>query len=399
MPINPIKEQRISNKKYIIGYYSKNPEFREKLKMSLTSEQLPYEVVDLSELDTDTLKIYLSIADEVIFDKSVPDDLSNILKNLKLFIRIISIEDIEKITDFIKERSNPVLELKKEKTFENEKDLRFIMQIVSILENKDPYTKDHSARVAKYSLAIAEEFFSSQYDDLYGTTTTKDSEEYERFKHNYVVQKMNLTMLSAWAHDIGKNSIAQSLLSKDSKLTGDEYDIIKMHADFGATMIRKLLGNEELAEIIENHHERIDGHGYHNLTEFSDISKIIAIADAFDSMTTARSYTTKIDDVPSKSKLRTVEEAINELQVSSHEYFDLDENRISHQLDTRLTDILVKILKKELSLLKENKNEGILLLTGGLDEKGFLKAGFWDDLTQEYVKDSSVSNSSPRFLK
>lgn len=399
MPINPIKEQRKISKKYNIGCYSTNNNFFEKLESALTSSGMQFELTNLNDLDNEILNLYLSVSDEVIFENEIPENISENLENLKLFYRVIGLKDIEKSISQIQDRSKLILELKKEKTFDREKDLKFIMQIVNILENKDPYTKDHSARVAKYSLAIGEEFFSSQYDELYGNTKNQNTEEYNKMKNNYVVQKMNLTMLSAWAHDIGKNSIAQSLLNKNSKLTEDEYDIMKMHADFGANMIRKILGDEEFAEIIENHHERIDGRGYHKLEEFSDISKIIAISDSFDAMTTTRNYTTKNQEVEDKSKLKTVEEAINELQVSSHLHFDIEKNMMSQQLDTTLTQIFVNILKRDLNLLKEGKIDEVKLLSGGLDENGFLKAGFWDDKTQEYSKDMSVSGSLPNFIK
>lgn len=397
MPINPIKEQRKNSKKYVIGCYSNSPEFKDTLQNSLNSIGTEFEIIDLNNLANEALNLYLSVLDEAIFEEKVPENMSQILTDLKLFIRVNSLNDIDNLIKPIQDRSNIILELKKEKSFEYEKDLKFIMQIVNILENKDPYTKDHSARVAKYSLAIGEEYFKNQYDELYGND--KENSQYEKMKNKYVVQKLNLTMLSSWAHDIGKNSIAKNLLDKDSKLTEQEYDIMKLHADFGANMIRKILGDEEFAEIIENHHERIDGYGYHNLTEFSDIAKIIAISDSFDAMTTARNYTTKNEDNSDKAKLKTVEEAINELQVSSHLHFDLDTNRMSQQLDTTLTQIFVNILKRDLSLIKDGKTNKARLLSSGLDEKGFLKAGFWNDKTQEYSKDMSVSNSLPNLLK
>ena len=397
MQINPIKEQRKIAKKYIIGCYSAKNEFKEKLENSLNSCGIQFELINLNNLNDETLRLYLSVLDEGIFEKKIPENISKILSELKLFVRVTSLNDIDNITPSIEDRSNLVLNLKKEKNFEYEKDLKFIMQIVNILENKDPYTKDHSARVAKYSLAISEEFFENKYDELYGNT--KNQEKYDELKHNYVVQKMNLTMLTAWAHDIGKNSIAKDLLEKDSKLTEEEYDIMKLHADFGANMIRKILGDEEFAEIIENHHERIDGCGYHNLTEFSDISKIIAIADSFDAMTTTRNYTTKNENNSDKSQLKTVEEAINELQVSSHLHFDIETTKMSQQLDTTLTQIFVNILKKDLDLIKDGKTGETRLISSGIDEKGYLKAGFWNDKTQEYSQDKSVSDSLPHLIQ
>ena len=72
---------------------------------------------------------------------------------------------------------------------------------------------------------------------------------------------------------------------------------------------------------------------------------------------------------------------------------------MSQQLDTNLTNIFVKELKKELRLIKEGKTNEVVLLAGGIDENGFLKAGFWDDKTQEYSQDKSVSDQLPNFKK
>lgn len=396
---NPIKEKRNLSNKYTIGYYSINNQFESELQAALNNISTNIELVNLTNLDEDSLKLYLSSLDEVIFDSSIQNNVSQIANDLNVYTRTTDLKDLSKILENIEERSKLTISLKKEKNFGQEKDLKFIMQIVSILENKDPYTKDHSARVAKYALAIGNEYFEEKYDELYGNLKEQNPEQFEKKQHEFVVENLNLTMLAAWSHDIGKNSIAQNLINKDSKLTESEYDLMKMHADFGAEMVRKIIGNEPLAEAIENHHERIDGFGYHNLTEFSDIAKIIAIADSFDSMTTTRPYTTKLENVPSKSKLKTVQEAITELQISSHPHYDLDENRMSQQLDTTLTDIFVRILKRDLTLIQDGKNNEAKILTSGIDNIGFLKTGFWDDKTQEYIPDQSVLNSMPNLFK
>ncbi len=420
MGFNPIKEQRKISKKYIIGYYSSDSDFEKKLKEHLSSFDITIELININSLQDDTLNLIFPTLDELIIDSEPSDRLTQLLQKtetMKPFCRLLGITNIKQLeqfkdldieshksTDFsllsnsIVSRSKLVLSLKSQSNSSREKDLRFIMQLVSILENKDPYTKDHSARVAKYSVAIAEEYFTQHFEDLYGSTKTENPEIYEESKHKYVINQMNLTMLAAWAHDLGKNSIASDLLSKDSILTKSEYDIVKMHTDFGAQMIRKLLGDEELAEAIENHHERIDGNGYHSKEEFSDVAKIIAIADSFDAMTTTRPYTTKVDDGQEKKKIKTLSEAITELQICSHYHMDIETNRMSQQLDTTMSDIFVKLLKKELELIQDGKTDKVTLLAGGLDENGYLKAGFWDDKTQLYSKDLSVSDYKPNLL-
>lgn len=420
MQFNPIQEQRKIAKKYKIGYYSDNNNFENSLQTSLTSLDTQVELINLQDLTPDTLKLYSTVLDEVIIDSnSIPENLIDFLKNSKPFSRLISINiegnikealigvefekldklDFDILSSRIQERYKLILELKKLKVSSKETNLKFIMQLVSILENKDPYTKDHSARVAKYSEIIAKSYFPEHFDELYSNKNIENSEQYEQNKHEYVVEKTNLCMLTAWAHDIGKTSIGANLLNKDSKLTNSEYNIIKMHADFGAEMIRKILGDEEFAEIIENHHERIDGQGYHHLEEFPDISKIIAIADSFDAMTTTRPYTTKTENANNKNKLKTLEEAIMELQICSHLHMDLENSKMSHQLDTTMTDIFVQILKRELNLLKEGKLDEVQLFKEGLDENGYIKAGYWNDRTQLYNQDKNVSDYYPKFMK
>jgi HD-GYP domain-containing protein (c-di-GMP phosphodiesterase class II) len=339
--------------------------------LELKNEKI--KLINLNEMSEDLQALYISILDEIILDncdlqkalnpalnlskpylRNLSDD-KNISSLPNLEFEINDSGDFGKLAKTINARANLVIDFKKLQTSEKEKNLKFIMQLVSILENKDPYTKDHSARVAKYSTAIAMQYFPLLFDEQHENLKEENLKLYEDLKHSFVVNKVNLTMLVAWAHDIGKNSIATNLLSKDTTLSKDEKEIIKLHADFGASMIRKILGDEEFAEAIENHHERIDGFGYHKLTEFSDIAKIIAIADSFDAMTTSRPYTTKLEDSTNKQKLKTLPEAINELQVASHLHFDTNESRMSQQLDTKMTDILVKELKKELSLIKERK--------------------------------------------
>jgi len=404
-------------KNILYGYLIDNTEFKKELSNILKNIGSTAELIDLNSLTEDELKLYFSVLDEVVINSSnIPQSLLENLQNSKPFLRLIdnnnikpSLNDIEteysenitpeELANRISYRKKLVTELKKEKTSENEKNLKFIMQLVSILEDKDPYTRDHSARVAKYALAIAEPYFSNLYDTIYEKNKEISEEQFEKQKHEFIVSQMNLTMLVAWAHDIGKNSIATNLLNKDSKLTVTEYDMIKMHTDFGAQMIRRLLGDEDLAEAIENHHERIDGNGYHKLEEFSDIAKIIAIADSFDAMTTTRPYTTKLENESKKNKLKTIPEAINELQISSHLHLDIEKNIMSQQLDTTMTDIFVKILKRDLALINEGNSNDVTVLKDGLDENGYIKSGYWDDKTQLYVQDKNMSQYSPKLYQ
>ncbi len=142
-----------------------------------------------------------------------------------------------------------------------------IYALVEMMEKRDNYTAGHSQRVAKYSVLVAKELGFSK-DDI------------------------DLIFRAAMLHDIGKMDIPDALLLKPDTLSDDEYDLIKNHSRFGYEFLNH--GPfQELSEIVLHHHERYDGKGYPDNLKANNIprmSQIISIADAFDAMTTNRSY-------------------------------------------------------------------------------------------------------------
>ena len=141
--------------------------------------------------------------------------------------------------------------------------------VIATIELKDPYTKGHSERVAQYAhmLAIA---------------TGKYSKE-----------ELNAFYYACLLHDIGKVNIPDHILMKPGKLTKEEYEIIKTHPEVGAEAIMKVNGIEDGIDIIKSHHERWDGKGYPEQLSGQDIpylARVVSIADAFDAMTSSRSY-------------------------------------------------------------------------------------------------------------
>ncbi|SOC36482.1 HD-GYP domain-containing protein [Ureibacillus acetophenoni] len=141
--------------------------------------------------------------------------------------------------------------------------------VIATLELKDPYTRGHSERVAAYAMSMAE-----------ATRRFKPSE-------------LNYFYYACLLHDIGKVSIPDSILTKPGKLTDEEYDIIKTHPVVGAEAIREVDGIADNIDVIYYHHERWDGKGYPERLAGEDIpflARITAIADAFDAMTSSRSY-------------------------------------------------------------------------------------------------------------
>lgn len=140
--------------------------------------------------------------------------------------------------------------------------------LASAIDAKDKYTKGHSSRVAEYSKKIAE---------LAG----KNPQECEEIYY------------AALLHDVGKIGISRSILNKNGKLTNEEYEVIKEHPDIGAQILSSISESPYLSIGARSHHERYDGRGYPQGLKGDDIpeiARIIAVADAYDAMTSSRSY-------------------------------------------------------------------------------------------------------------
>jgi putative nucleotidyltransferase with HDIG domain len=157
-----------------------------------------------------------------------------------------------------------------------------IEALVNVIEAKDKYTEGHSRRVSRFSVEIAQEMGYS-------------NEEIENIE------------IAGLLHDVGKVGIKQNILNKRGKLTDEEYEIIKEHPEKGIQILRTIKLDNKIMEGIHYHHVHYDLSGYpkdHNLTSLPDYAAIIGVADAFDAISSARSYT----------KPRTVNEAVQELK-------------------------------------------------------------------------------------
>ncbi|WP_347552064.1 HD-GYP domain-containing protein [Pseudalkalibacillus hwajinpoensis] len=153
--------------------------------------------------------------------------------------------------------------------------------IVATLELKDPYTRGHSERVAHYSQLLAKEM------------KRFDSGELQSFNYACLL------------HDVGKVHIPDHILTKPTRLSKEEYDIIKTHPSVGEEALRGMKGLEGCLDVVRSHHERWDGNGYPDQLEGSTIpllARVTAIADAFDAMTSTRSYRPAMD--PDKAYLQ-----------------------------------------------------------------------------------------------
>lgn len=150
------------------------------------------------------------------------------------------------------------------------------LETIEILRNtveaKDPYTKGHSDRVSAYSVLIGQKLNLSDED----------------------IKKLKIGGLF---HDIGKIGIPDSILLKNDKLSDDEYSEIKNHPAIGAHILSNASIFTEIIPIIKHHHERFDGNGYPSKLKGEEIpylARIASIADAFDAMTSRRSYRDKL---------------------------------------------------------------------------------------------------------
>ncbi|MCH5256502.1 MAG: response regulator [Lachnospiraceae bacterium] len=155
---------------------------------------------------------------------------------------------------------------------QSEKLQRMVNQTVKALSDaidaKDAYTNGHSTRVAEYSKEIAKRA---------GLSETRQNDIY----------------IMGLLHDVGKIGISDTIINKPSKLTEEEYTVIKSHPIMGEKILKNITEFPELLIGARWHHERYDGRGYPDGIVGEDIpmeARIIAIADSYDAMSSKRSY-------------------------------------------------------------------------------------------------------------
>jgi putative nucleotidyltransferase with HDIG domain len=146
--------------------------------------------------------------------------------------------------------------------------LSFAAALVATLDARDQYTAGHSAAVAVYSRDIAKRMGLDESDQ----------------------QKVHLCGL---VHDIGKIGLPPGLLEKEGPLTLDERRVMQGHAEIGERILANVDTYGDIARVVRHHHERVDGHGYPDGLANDDtplLARIIAVADAYNAMTSNRPY-------------------------------------------------------------------------------------------------------------
>jgi putative two-component system response regulator len=168
-----------------------------------------------------------------------------------------------------------------------------VQMLVHALEAKDSYTSGHSSRVSRYATRAAV---------LLG----------------FAGEALEQVRLGGELHDIGKIGTREDILNKPGPLTTEEFEHIKAHTALGEKILAPFLfASPIVLRIVRSHHERIDGSGFPDALEGAKIpieARIVAVADAFDAMTTNRAY----------RQPRTPAEAISELRCCAGVHFDAE---------------------------------------------------------------------------
>lgn len=181
---------------------------------------------------------------------------------------------------------------------------QMVQALASTIDAKDSYTNGHSTRVAQYSVMLAK-------------------------KMGYTGEKLEQLQYAAMLHDIGKIGVPREIINKPSKLTDEEYAIIKTHPAIGENILKEVSEIPDIAIGARWHHERYDGKGYPDGMKGEDIPKlarIIGVADAYDAMTSKRSYR---DVLPQ-------EVVIGELEKGK-----------STQFDPEIADLMIELIKED----------------------------------------------------
>lgn len=175
-------------------------------------------------------------------------------------------------------------------TYTRHNDLSAVYALVSTVEAKDPYTYGHSRKVNTYAVALAEAI-------------------------RLPPEEVSRVSTAALLHDIGKIGVPDKVLNKKGELNEEDWEAIKSHPRLGATIVGNIPNLAPCVSTILHHHERWDGTGYPQRLKGEQISvqaRILAIADSFDAMISAR---------PQRSPL-SIEEAIKELRQGAGTQFD-----------------------------------------------------------------------------
>lgn len=189
-----------------------------------------------------------------------------------------------------------------------------IQTLARTIDAKDKYTNGHSQRVARYAREIAIHMGKSEGE----------------IKEIYYAGLL---------HDVGKIHVPDSIINKPSKLTNEEFSYIKLHPIAGYHILKTMTENPKIAQGAKWHHERYDGKGYPNGLEgenIPEIARIIGVADAYDAMTSYRSYR---DVLPQETVRKEIEKGMGT------------------QFDPEIAKIMIKMIDEDVNYSLCQKTE------------------------------------------
>ena len=198
-------------------------------------------------------------------------------------------------------------------TASDEMNMATIYALTAAIDAKDHYTFGHSQRVAQYATAIAKEAGARK-------------------------EEIELIRQASLLHDIGKIGIPENILTKFTRLNDDEYEVMKMHVDMSITIIKYLPSFSHVIPAVVGHHERWDGTGYPRRIKGENIpfaARCIAVADAFDAITSNRHYKTYL----------SIDFALEEV-----------ENNAGKQFDPELAKIFVHLVRSGQLIIEPSRS-------------------------------------------
>ncbi len=206
---------------------------------------------------------------------------------------LIDITDLKKYQEEIEKEKREIEETLKDSVY----------AISRVVEVKDPYTANHQVKVAEIAERVAKEF-------------------------NFDEEKLKEILWAGLLHDIGKIAVPAELLSKPSTLTDLEYSIIKQHPVAGYRILKEIHRMGKIAEIVWQHHERLDGSGYPRGLRDGEITfeaRLLAVVDVIEAMRSHRPYR------PARSK----EEIMKELIYGKGKKYD-----------PKIVDVIIDLINK-----------------------------------------------------
>ncbi|MDP4093462.1 MAG: response regulator [Bacillota bacterium] len=231
-----------------------------------------------------------------------PWDNNNLIKIIQNGLEKKDLSDSLKLRYMEIQQSHEEIErlyslLKKDYQQEVDNARNLIISLANVIEAKDKYTDGHTRRVGVISRTLGE-------------------------KLGLPEEKLQQLEISGTIHDIGKVGVSETILNKPGKLTEEEFDLMKKHAEIGENICKPLNCMQNCLDAIRHHHEKLNGSGYPDGLKGDEISqeaRVIAVADIFDALYSKRPYRDKLplDKVRNIMKEETADGCLDQDIVNS----------------------------------------------------------------------------------